>query len=60
MIMKSFIIELYRGVKYSLKSLKGPDRESISNKRVRLNEIQGSKKKFLFLDLDETLIFSSR
>ena len=29
-------------------------------KSVKLNEISGSTKKFLFMDLDETLIYTNR
>lgn len=49
---KTFIIELYRGVKYSIKSLKGPSENIIQQKKVKLKEIEQSKRKFLFLDLD--------
>jgi hypothetical protein len=59
-VKKAFIAELYKSVKYSLKSLKGPRLETIFKKKVKLNETQGSTKKFLFLDLDETLIFTNR
>lgn len=51
---------MYKGAKYAKKSLKGPHEESIIKKSVRLNEIAGSSKKFLFMDLDETLIYTNR
>lgn len=59
-VKKTFIIELYRGVKYSIKSLKGPSENIIQQKKVKLKEIEQSKRKFLFLDLDQTLIFTEK
>jgi len=50
--MKEFIVNLYKGAKYSLKSLRGPEQENIDKKKVMLHETKGSTKKFLFLDLD--------
>lgn len=52
MIMKEFIVNLYKGAKYAKKSLRGPNEDSISKKSVKMNEISGSSKKFLFIDLD--------
>jgi len=58
--MKSFIIEMYKGIRYSIKSLRGPNLDVVLKKRVWLKEPKLSKKKFLFLDLDETLIHTNR
>ena len=58
--MKEFIVNLYRGIKYATKALKGPQIDTVLKRRVNLKEIKGSKKKFLFLDLDETLIYTNR
>ena len=52
MIMKEFIVNLYKGAKYAKKSLRGLHKDSIFKKSVKLNEISGSSKKFLFMDLD--------
>jgi CTD small phosphatase-like protein 2 len=56
---------LYKGLYYSVNNLKGPSQEYINKKKVKLPEPAGkslsysdSKKKFLVLDLDETLIHS--
>ena len=60
LIMKEFIVNLYRGIKYATKSLKGPQIDTVLKRRVNLKEIKESTKKFLFLDLDETLIYTNR
>ncbi len=60
LMLKKFIIDLYRGVNYSIKSLVGPHLSVVSLKEVMLKEPTQSKQKFLFLDLDETLISTER
>ena len=64
---KKFITLLYRGLYYSVNNLKGPSEEFIRKKSVTLPEpkctipiiiILDAHKKFLVLDLDETLIHS--
>lgn len=62
---KKFVTLLYKGLFYSVNNLKGPSQEYIKKKSVKLPEPTGTfhtysenKKKFLVLDLDETLIHS--
>ena len=62
---KKFITLFYRGLFYSVNNLKGPSEDFIKKKSVTLTEPKSknnlslhSKKKFLMLDLDETLIHS--
>ena len=50
--IKKFIIQLYTGAKYSVKTLKSANNEQIIRKQVELEGDKNSKKKFLFLDLD--------
>jgi predicted enzyme involved in methoxymalonyl-ACP biosynthesis len=47
---------IYRGVIYSQIKLKQPSEEYAKSGTVYLSEPTGSSKKFLLLDLDETLI----
>lgn len=65
MEFKKFFTLLYKGLFYSINNLKGPSQEYINKKKVKLAEPSGiylfildAKKKFLVLDLDETLIHS--
>ncbi len=43
-----------------MKFLKGPSIDVVLKNRVWLKEPKDSRKKFLFLDLDETLIYTNR
>jgi CTD small phosphatase-like protein 2 len=60
---KKHMSMLYRGMVYSVKFLKGPSEKYLNSKMITLPEPKGTfdcnivtRKKFLVLDLDETLI----
>ncbi len=62
---RKFAAYLYQGLVYSICNLKGPSEEYLRKKSVKLPERKGkyylntdSTRKFLMLDLDETLIHS--
>jgi hypothetical protein len=58
--MKKFILDLYKGIKYSLKSLKEPSFDLIKLSQIKLKENFNSKQKFLFLNLDDTILFTEK
>lgn len=57
---KKYVYNVYRGVIYSQLKLRQPSEDFVQSRSVFLSEPTGSHKKFLLLDLDETLIHTER
>jgi hypothetical protein len=57
---KKYVYNVYRGVIYSQLKLRPPTEDFVRSRAVFLSEPTGSAKKFLLLDLDETLIHTER
>lgn len=55
-----YVYNVYRGVVYSQLKLRPPSEDLVHSRSVFLSEPTGSTKKFLLLDLDETLIHTER
>lgn len=57
----NFLILVIRGLHYSTQCLKPPSKKFISSRRIKLQERPPScKKKTLYLDLDETIVFQCK